>query len=224
MTHDTQATLAEIALSEPAASRVLHQRGLDYCCGGQRSLDDACQAADLDPQAILEEIRQQSSPTQTPPWTDRPLEELVGFIVDRYHATLRRELPELVALAEKVETRHADKRTCPRGLAAHLRGVHEGVLDHLAKEEQVLFPMILAGHGAHAWGPVHVMEQEHRDHAANLQRIRDLTANLVPPPEACTSWKALYLRLDELEAELMEHIHLENNVLFPRALREEEVR
>jgi regulator of cell morphogenesis and NO signaling len=98
--------------------------------------------------------------------------------------------------------------------------VHASVLEHLAKEEQVLFPMIQAGHGRHASGPVQAMEHEHHDHAASLKRIRDLAHDLVPPQEACTSWRVLYLRLNQLEADLMEHIHLENNVLFPRALYE----
>jgi len=151
-------------------------------------------------------------------WAERPLDELVRFIVDRYHSELRLELPELVALAEKVEDRHAEKSTCPRGLAAHLGQVYEAVLSHLAKEEEILFPMIVDGLGARAGSPIQVMEHEHLDHARNLRRTRELAHDFVPPQEACTTWQALYLRLDNLEAELMEHIHLENNVLFPRAL------
>src|SRR5262249_7474807 len=104
--------------------------------------------------------------------------------------------------------------------ASHLQSIHLSVTDHLAKEETILFPMILAGRGRLAGPPIHVMEIEHRDHAENLQRTRLLTDNLNPPPEACSTWSALYLRLDDFEAELMEHIHLENNVLFRRALME----
>ncbi len=213
-------TLADLATEYPAASRVFHRLGLDYCCGGQRAIDAACLERGLTTQDVLEEIEGQSpgSPAEAP-WSERPLDELVGFIVQRYHQALREELPELVALANKVERRHADKATCPTGLADHLRGVHTAVLEHLEKEEQVLFPLILAGRGASAGGPVQVMEHEHRDHAENLARTRELAHDLLPPEEACTSWRALYLRLDELEAELMQHIHLENNVLFPRALR-----
>ena len=149
---------------------------------------------------------------------------LVQFIVERYHAALRRELPELIALAARVEERHVDKADCPRGLRAHLEMVHASVLDHLAKEEQILFPMILSGHGSRALGPVRVMEEEHDDHGRNLQYVRLLTNNLTTPDEACPTWRALYLRLAELESELFDHIHLENNVLFPRALAETEER
>ena len=107
---------------------------------------------------------------------------------------------------------------CPRGLRVHLENIHAAVLDHVAKEEQILFPLILSGRGRLAGGPVHVMEQEHQDHGANLGVTRQMTANLTPPPEACATWRALYVRLDAFEAELMDHIHLENNILFPRAL------
>ena len=117
-----------------------------------------------------------------------------------------------------MESRHADKASCPHGLRGHLEAVHAAVLDHLAKEEQVLFPAILAGRGRLVAGPISVMESEHDDHAADLRETRRLTADLVAPAEACTSWRALYLRLAAFEAELMDHIHLENNVLFRRVL------
>ena len=129
-------------------------------------------------------------------------------------------LPELIALATKVESRHADKPTCPKGLAALLGAMQDEVLDHLAKEEQMLFPMILAGQGRFAVGPVQVMEHEHDEHGRNLALLRTLTGDFVPPAGACTTWRALYLGLRQLDQELMEHIHLENNVLFPRALAE----
>jgi regulator of cell morphogenesis and NO signaling len=151
-------------------------------------------------------------------WDTAPIPELVAFIVSRYHDRLREELPQLVALAAKVETKHAEKPSCPHGLADHLAGVHQGVLMHLAKEERILFPLILDGMGYMASGPVRVMEQEHDEHRENLLRTRALTNDLRVPEEACTSWRALYMRLDALEADLMEHIHLENNVLFPRVL------
>lgn len=220
MAPSTESTLAELAATFPEASRVFHRSGLDYCCGGSRSLLEACTAHGLDPAAILREIAPSGTPDPADSWNARPLPGLIQYVVSRFHDDLRRELPELVALAEKVERKHAEKPSCPRGLAEHLRAVHESVLDHLAKEEMVLFPLILAGQGGHAAGPIQAMEYEHRDHARNLERTRELTNSFSPPPEACTSWQALYLRLHQLEADLMEHIHLENNVLFPRALRE----
>jgi regulator of cell morphogenesis and NO signaling len=98
--------------------------------------------------------------------------------------------------------------------------MHAAVLEHLFKEEAVLFPMIKAGAGSRAAAPVHTMEIEHEDHGVSLRMIRTLTSNFTLPPEACATWAALYRRLEEFETELMEHIHLENNILFPRALCE----
>jgi regulator of cell morphogenesis and NO signaling len=144
---------------------------------------------------------------------------LIEHILVHFHAAHREELARLVAAAHKVERVHADKPSCPRGLAAHLARMSEELEEHMQKEEQVLFPMILAGRGRMVAMPVQMLELEHRDHALHLQRTRRLATDFVPPPEACGTWVALYLGLAELERDLMQHIHLENNVLFPRALR-----
>lgn len=211
-------TLAELATVLPAASRVFHRHGLDFCCNGARPLAAACAERGLDPQAVLAEVAAEGQGVTKERWDQRPLAEIVDFIVGYYHRRLREELPQLLAMAERVEQRHADKPSRPQGLAAHIAHVHLAVLDHLEKEEQILFPMLKSGRGAMAAGPVQVMELEHDDHAANLRRTRQLAHDLVPPDEACNTWRALYLRLAEFEAELMEHIHLENHVLFQRAL------
>jgi regulator of cell morphogenesis and NO signaling len=214
-------TLADLAITRPGATRVLLANGLDFCCGGRRPLAEACAEKGLNPDAILRDIAaaDQDGGDLTR-WASRSVAELIDFIVDHYHARLRTEIPELILLADKVEQVHADKASCPRGLTALLHTMHAAVLDHLGKEEQILFPMIRSGRGRGAGGPIHVMEQEHEDHGRSLARLRDLTVDLTPPPEACPTWRALYLRLRRLADELMEHIHLENNVLFPRALFE----
>jgi regulator of cell morphogenesis and NO signaling len=219
---DTQTvTLADLAVTRPGATRVFLANGLDFCCGGRRPLTEACAEKGLNPEKILEAIAvaDQDGGDLTP-WANRSVAELIDFIVSHYHARLRTEIPELILLADKVEQVHADKASCPRGLTALLHTMHAAVLDHLAKEEQILFPLIRTGRGRAAGGPIHVMEQEHEDHRPSLARLRELTADLTAPPEACPTWRALYLRLGRLADELMEHIHLENNVLFPRALFE----
>ena len=216
-----QTSLVDIALSSPAASRVLQRHRLDYCCRGKRTLADACAARGLDPGALLSEIGEPGEAQGQAPgaWAGRPISELVDHIVSRYHEPLRTELPALVAMARKVERVHGDKPSCPHGLAALLEGITEGVFAHLDKEEQILFPLIASGRGTAAHGPVTMMTREHEDHGENLERIRGLTCDLVPPEDACTTWRTLYLRLEELERELMDHIALEEGVLFPRALR-----
>lgn len=216
----TAATLSDLATSRPGASRVFHRHALDFCCGGRRSLAEACHEIGLDAASLLAEIdAEDQQPEDFVRWDERPLGELIDHIVQRYHASLRIELPRLLELARKVENRHGDKESCPRGLGDHLENVLAEVENHLEKEEQVLFPMIMSGQSGFVSMPIQVMLQEHDDHARNIERTRELTANYGPPAEACTSWKALYLGLAELERELKDHMHLENNVLFPRALR-----
>src|SRR5262245_22967351 len=219
----TSSTLASLATTHPAASRVFQRAGLDYCRGGRQALSDACATKGLDPDAILSAIAAEEAGADLPRWDTAPVADLIHFIVHRYHDTLRSELPALIALAGRVERRHADSPACPHGLRDLLECLHERVLEHLDKEERILFPMILDNFGAKAAGPVRVMEDEHEEHGRNLGRIRQFTNDFTAPPNACTSWLALYLRLAALEADFMDHVHLENNVLFVRALGRQEL-
>lgn len=214
----TSQTLGELVTANPGAAKVLHRYGLDFCCGGAQSLERACAANGLSPEAVLREIDVERDEHEAVRWDERPVDELIEHILDRYHASLRVELPRLIDLAHKVEHRHADKPDRPSGLAALLIEVQDAVESHLAKEEQILFPLILAGRGPMAAMPVRVMVQEHEDHGQNLRRIRELARGFVLPDHACASWRELYRALEQLEADLMDHIHLENNVLFPRVL------
>lgn len=220
---DPRTTLAELAATLPAASRVFQRHQLDFCCGGGTSLAEACAAQGLEVDEVLREIEEAAGAGDDPRWDGRPASEIIDHILARYHAPLRDELPRLRAMAARVEERHAGKAACPKGLAALLDTMIEEVRSHLAKEEQVLFPMIRAGGGATARGPIRLLEEEHEGHGANLRRIRRLTGDFHPPEDACPTWKALYLGLEQLELDLMRHIHLENAVLFPRTLMEGEV-
>ncbi len=211
----TATHLSELATTHPAATRVFHRHRLDYCCGGRRSLADVCAERGLDADALLAEI----VATPADPGAslaDRPLPELAAHVVDRYHAPLREDLPRLAAMAAKVERVHGEKPACPLGLGAHLAEWGEEVLLHLDKEEQSLFPT-LAG-DAPRTEIVAALSREHDDHAAALSRTRELTGDLVPPAHACTTWRALYAGLEQVECDLMEHVHIENHILFPRAL------
>lgn len=215
------APLSSLALEHAGASRVLHRHGLDFCCQGRTTLVDACQAKGLDAEVVAAEVAAEAreSTEEAIRWDERELPELIDHILANYHEPHRAELPRLQEMAEKVERVHADKPNRPEGLAEFLAYLSEELDLHMQKEEQMLFPLIRSGAGRRAAMPVQVMEQEHLDHAENLQRLRKLAHNFVPPPEACTTWKALYLGLSDLERALMEHIGLENNVLFIRALR-----
>ncbi len=142
-----------------------------------------------------------------------------GFAVpSAFWKAMGKELPELILQATKVERVHADKPSVPKGLTKYLTMLHEELSSHMMKEEQILFPMIKQGMGSQAMGPISVMESEHDEAGELLEVIKHTTNNVTPPPEACTTWKAMYNGINELIDDLMDHISLENNVLFPRAL------
>jgi regulator of cell morphogenesis and NO signaling len=216
---DTERALGDLATAFPAAAKVLQRYRLDYGCGGRQPLGEACAAQNIDADAVLRDIEAAGAGgADVARWDQRPLDELVQHILDRYHRPLRVELPRLIALADKVERAHADEPDRPAGLADLLTEVKAAVDSHLAKEEQILFPLIVAGRGRTAHMPVQVMMHEHEDHGQSLRRIREITSDLTVPEQACASWRELYRALGELEVELIDHIHLENNILFPRAL------
>ena len=217
---DTNETLGQLATEHPVATHVFLRHRLDFCCGGAQKLADACKKAGLDPDAIAAEIALEGE-TRGPfdRWDAKPLPEVIDFILERYHEPLRRDLPVLLEAARRVERVHGKKASCPHGLASCLEQIGAELAQHMTKEEQVLFPAIMAGgRGDRVHMPIRVMMQEHDDHGASLQRLRQLATDFRPPLDACATWRALYSGLEKLEGELMEHIHLENNVLFPRAL------
>jgi len=214
-------SLAELATTRRGATVVFHAYDLDFCCGGQRSLAQACAESGLDADAVLAAIdAEEAGDDDLARWVQESDAELIRHILGHYHARLRRDLPQVIEMAERVEARHHGRDDCPAGLASHLESMAGELTQHMLKEEQILFPMILAGQGAAAGGPISVMEQEHADAAADLERTRALTAGLNPPDDACNTWRSLYLRLTALENDLKDHIHLENNVLFPRTLND----
>jgi len=216
---DPQTSLAELATTIPAASRIFQRHRLDFCCGGRTSLAEACAQRGLDAGDVMREIEAATTDNDDVRWDERPAPEIIDHILVRYHAPLREELPRLGQMAARVEERHAGNAACPKGLAALLATMLDDVESHQGKEEQILFPMIKAGRGALAQGPIRVMEEEHDALGGKLDRIRVLTKDFRPPEEACPTWKALCLGLEQLELDLMRHIHLENAVLFPKVLR-----
>lgn len=214
---NTSNTLANLATQFPAASRIFYGHGLDYCCGGQRSLQDACANRDLDADEILKSIQEANEETAALDWNSASMAEITAHLISQYHEPMRRELPRLIEMATRVEQKHHDKDGVPRGLTAHLNRVWAELELHLQKEEEILFPLLDAGQGQMASQPILVMRHEHDDVANDLKKIRSLTFDLKAPVHACATWQALYLGLQDLEAETMQHVHIENNILFPRA-------
>ena len=163
-------------------------------------------------------VPQASSDNRVDSWADRPASEIIDFILSRYHEPLHRDLPGLLASARLVEQQTQSAALCPTGIGQHLEQIVLAVESHLAKEEKILFPLILAGRGGAAFMPIKVMMAEHEDHAANLARTRELTHDFQLPADASHAWRALYLDLQRLEADLNRHIELENHVLFTRVM------
>lgn len=145
--------------------------------------------------------------------------ELIEHILTRYHERHREQLPDLIELAHKVETKHADHPDVPRGLTQYLRQMLRELDNHMLKEEEILFPMIASGAGAMARGPISVMQAEHEEHNESLQVLMALSHQLNPPTDACSSWQHLYQGIGELKADLLEHIRLENDVLFASVVK-----
>ncbi|WER49314.1 iron-sulfur cluster repair protein YtfE [Cupriavidus sp. WKF15] len=211
--------LGQLARRIPGATGIFHDYDLDFCCGGKQTLRDAAAAKGLDAEAIetrLQTLQRDSEPVQTD-WDAVPPASLIAHILTRFHERHREQLPELIRLARRVEHVHGDRPDCPVGLADHLVVMRDELEAHMQKEEQVLFPMLARGLQAAATAPITVMRMEHDDHGEALQRLATLTNDITLPRAACNTWRALYLGLRTLREDLMEHIHLENNILFEPA-------
>ncbi|MDQ8032229.1 MAG: iron-sulfur cluster repair protein YtfE [Bordetella sp.] len=213
-------SLGDLARRIPGATRVFHDYQLDFCCGGKHSLREAAQSRGVDGAVIEARLRALAEmPANTRDWSDAPARELIDYILVRYHDVHREQMPELIRLARRVEDVHGDRPECPTGLADLLRDMRQELESHMQKEEQVLFPLLARGMGAMAGAPIAVMRMEHDDCGVELRRIEALTRDITLPRGACNTWRALYLGLRAFREDLMDHIHLENNVLFENALQ-----
>jgi regulator of cell morphogenesis and NO signaling len=230
MSTDTDRPLSEIVNRSRGSARILESFGLDYCCGGSRSLIDACAAVGADPSEVLDALdRLDAEPL--PEWTSMGVAELVDHIEQTHHEYLHRELPRLAALAQKVAGVHGGSHPELMDVLADIAELRDDLEPHLAKEEAVLFPILReldeAGPAAAALAPsrpIAVMIAEHEVTGALLERIRARTGGFAVPPDGCTSYRQLYLGLADLEADTHLHVHKENNVLFPAILGESEAR
>ena len=190
--------LGELALSIPRASALFRKYDMDYCCGGKQTLARAAARKELDVEVIEAELAKLAEQPIEKDWRSAPLAEIIDHIIVRYHDRHREQLPELILQATKVERVHADKPSVPKGLTKYLTMLHEELSSHMMKEEQILFPMIKQGMGSQAMGPISVMESEHDEAGELLEVIKHTTNNVTPPPEACTTWKAMYNGINEL--------------------------
>ena len=216
--------LGELVDASPMASKILLAHGLDFCCGGQRSLFDACKESSVDINLILQElqaIQDQDTPVNRL-WANASNKDLIAHILDYYHASLYDDLPYLDELLRQVLKTHLAKD--PERLNAlkdAFTSFSEELLEHMAKEEQVLFPWILSDQEQRPTGPIHCMRIDHNRASRSLEQIATLTNGFIAPDEACASWRNLYTGLKILNYKLRMHIHLENNILFSRFTEKE---
>lgn len=212
-TIDLNETIGNIASHIADAGRLFRKYNIDYCCGGETKLGDAAARIGLEPSRLAQEL---AALNRAAP--DAPSENgaLIAHIVETYHCAHRREIPRLIELARRVEATHGQHPAVPTGLAKVLEQTLYELLDHMQKEEQVLFPAMTSGYRGSLSAPITVMRFEHDQHAHGIRALQRLTNGLRPPEDACGSWRGLYDGIEKLINDLIDHMHLENNVLFPR--------
>lgn len=211
-------TLGELAARVPFATKLFHKHQLDFCCRGNQSLHEACRGKGVEEGQLVEELQHLMRNKENMDWETVSNTALTRHIVDKYHSSLRATVPDILRLARKVEAVHANHPACPSGLSDVLSAIWQDLDFHMEKEERVLFPMMSETWGsvADVAGPIRQMMIEHSDHGESISRLRQICNDFQIPNNACNSWKALYSSLSAFVEELVEHIHIENNVLFKR--------
>jgi regulator of cell morphogenesis and NO signaling len=226
--------VGEIVAQNPDLAGVFETMGIDYCCGGKKSLIETCREKELEPRAVLARLRESdrraAQSDSIADVADMTLTDLVDHIEDTHHAYLRKELPRLAELAGKVASRHGERDPRLHRVQQTIAGMSTELWQHMRKEEQCLFPMIrqLELEVQAPWvycgtiaNPIRQMEFEHDDAGAALRRLRELTDDFSPPTWACNTYRVLLVSLAYFERDMHSHVHKENNVLFPNALRME---
>jgi len=238
MNATVEKTVRDLAVEYPGATRVFEGFGIDYCCGGNHTLEQACHAANIPVEQVLkslDEARLSSSANSTDRnWQTEPLGDLVSHIMNTHHKYTREEISRLGPLFAKVCSVHGANHPELLELRDVFAGLTQALTVHLMKEEKVLFPYIIRMEEAviekapilpppfgTVQNPVAMMEHEHDSAGNALRAMREASHGYAAPSDTCVSYQTLYKALAELEADLHQHIHLENNILFPRAIEME---
>jgi regulator of cell morphogenesis and NO signaling len=219
---DGETKVAELARSWPAAIRVFQQRGIDFCCGGNQPLREACERRGLAVDDVLSDLRRAAGGHRAVEidWNARPVIEIVGHILARYHAGLRDELARLGAMARRAADRHGSAHGELVAVRDLVERLAEEMRVHLDREERAIFPALLRD-DVPASAVAEELADAEREHACVggiLAALRAAASDYGAPPEACNTWRGLYHGLAELERDTHLHVHLENNVLFPKVL------
>ncbi|MCC7416201.1 MAG: iron-sulfur cluster repair di-iron protein [Acidobacteria bacterium] len=234
------ATIGEIVAGNARAAEVFEEFGIDFCCGGRRSLAEACQRAAVDQGAVVRALEGVARPRPAQDGDDAarwPLDRLIDHIVEMHHGYVRRALPVIARRLERLEQSHGERHRELARVVNLFRELGIELTQHMMKEEQVLFPYIrelveLEQQGCEVHqspfgtveNPIRMMEREHREMADALRTIRELTGGYDVPADGCITYELSMADLARFERDLHRHVHLENNVLFPAATALEQQR
>lgn len=221
-------TIGTIVAGDWRAAAVFEQFGIDFCCGGRRTVEDACRAAGIDAGAVtlaLERLHEVDASEEVSHW---PVDRLVDHIVLTHHDYVRAAVPRIAGFLSKLTQVHGARHPELAGIGAEFEELGGELLQHMQKEEHVLFPYIRELNGPQRPGrspfgtvenPIRVMERDHEEAGTQVRRIRRLTSDYTPPSDGCATYRVCFEELAQFERDLLRHVHLENNVLFPRAVQ-----
>lgn len=235
MPTETSKSVRELVVENPAAARVFERLGIDYCCGGNKSLEDACRAARVAVEDVTSALGENLLAPVDRDWQKTPLAELVQHIIDTHHAYTREEIKRLEPLIIKVISSHGANHPELLRVQSAFRELASELTTHMMKEEQILFPYLVEMEAAvrskrplppamfgTVQNPVRMMMMEHDSAGEALRELKKVTGGYAAPADGCITYETLYRALAAFEADLHQHIHLENNILFPRAVQLEE--
>jgi regulator of cell morphogenesis and NO signaling len=234
MSIETQTTVGQLVAERPSRARVFERFGIDYCCGGKKPLTLACNERGIDPWTVLEELaileHQPPHDSQEIDWTKASMTDLANHIEATHHGYLKQELPRLDFMTQKVAAAHGANHPQMATVREIFVNFKAELESHMAKEEVVLFPLCrrmeaekraFPMHCGSVQNPIRVMVAEHDDAGEALAQFRKLTNDYTPPEGVCNTYRALLDSLRQLEADMHQHVHKENNILFPRAIEVE---
>jgi regulator of cell morphogenesis and NO signaling len=233
MTATPEATIRELVATDYRTAAVFERHGLDFCCSGCRTIEQACREAGIDADPVLRELDTvlHAPASDTPDFNSWDAAALITRIVHRHHGYVRQAIPALIQHTSKIASVHGTRHPELVHIAGLFHRVADEMTEHMFKEEQILFPFIAALDEANRAGrhapappfgtvgnPIGVMEAEHKFVGDAMAEMRHLTGGFTPPDDACGTYRVCLQELDAFERDLHEHVHLENNILFPRAL------
>jgi regulator of cell morphogenesis and NO signaling len=228
----TDHTIGEIVAADYRTATVFKAHGIDFCCKGGRSVSEVCESKNLDPQVLLEEVRQAAASTEQPgaDYHHWPLDLLADYVEKKHHRYVATKSPELVQYLDKLCKVHGERHPELFDIRDEFAHVASELAAHMQKEEMILFPFVrkLATEQQPArpmfgtvQNPIDMMMHEHTVEGERLARIAELSNQYTPPADGCTTYRVAFAMLKEFEDDLHLHIHLENNIMFPRAIERE---